>query len=538
MKIDISTIGYRWKGLYSQYLTYAERDVVFKNGGAHVYRSGTFVPFALGQQDVVTPGAILTGGDEKFGIYGTVLHSNGANSVDFQFMEERNGTLVTALQESINSGGHQQTFYNMATLMNNGSVRAWGYNDAGRAGLGASDQSYIKAGKVPFPVGTPRITKIKAGVGATYYIDANGQLWATGSNSENRQGTGATNRIPTLVSGKGDLPLTAKVVKMVVGYDYYGYASQACITDTGRVYCWGSNGSGCLGLGDATARVYPTLLPLSVTLPMKDAYFSGGGYDVGGFITTTGKLYTCGASRNGHSYSTTVPVLLEPWDNGATVKLFRVSESDAHWVAGAQYYQRQLVVLDNGELWIWGDDSGQVADGQAGSNVPSLRLTGVKDAYSWSGGYSRTIALMNDGTVKAVGYSGYNIMDTYLDGSVWNTIGGSYLTNVTKIMAMGGTYGTCAMALRSDGKCVGWGGGQGHSGNGDLTESPRPNNFVMLDETIADFMMGGYMYGGDYYIYNYFLTTDGRVFACGAGYYYANGSPENTHQAVPRKIIF
>jgi hypothetical protein len=272
---------------------------------------------------------------------------------------------------------------------------------------------------------------------------------------------------------------------------------------------------------------------------MKDAYLSGGGYGVGGFITTTGKLYTCGASRNGHSYATSIPILLEPWDNGATVKLFRVSESDGHWVAGAQYYQRQLVVLDNGELWIWGDDGGQVGDGQAPTGfVPSLRLTSVKDAYSWSGGYSRSIALMNDGTVKAVGYSGYNLTDGNADGSVWNTIGGSYLTNVTKIMAMGGTYGTCAMALRSDGKAVGWGGGHGQSGNGDLTEGPFPRAFVMLDETVADFMMGGYMYGGDYYIYNYFLTTDSRVFACGSGYYYANGSPENTHQAVPRKIIF
>ena len=86
MKIDISTIGYRWKGIYSPYLTYAERDVVYKSGGAYVMRNGSMVPFALGQQDVVTPGAILTGGDEKFGIAGTVLHSNDGSGVDFQFM--------------------------------------------------------------------------------------------------------------------------------------------------------------------------------------------------------------------------------------------------------------------------------------------------------------------------------------------------------------------------------------------------------------------------------------------------------------------
>jgi alpha-tubulin suppressor-like RCC1 family protein len=541
MKIDISTIGYRWKGIYSQYLAYAERDVVFKNGGAQVYRNGTFVPFALGQQDVVSPGAILTGGDEKFGIYGTVLHSNGASSVDFQFMGVRNGTVAVALAEPINSGGYVQSFYHTSVLMNNGSVRAWGYNESSRNGLGLIDQAFARPMTVAFPAGTPKIKSVKIGVGATYYIDANQCLWAAGSNVGGRQGTGSLNYVPKKVNGNGDLPLNAKVVKMVVGYDYFGGEMMACITTEGRVYIWGINDSGQLGLGDTTSRTLPTLLPLSVARPMKDVFLSAGGYGVGGFLTTAGKLYTCGGVRNGHGYSTSTPVLLEPWDDGATVKLLRISESDAHWVAGSQYYQRQLVVLDNGELWLWGDVGGQVSDIPI-LGVPTRVLTGVKDAYSWSGGYDRSIALMLDGTVKAVGYCGFAINGGDTNTTIWTTIGGSYLTGVTKIQAMGGTYGTTAMALRSDGKAVGWGYGvNGMLGKGDTadtTAAQAPNGFVLLDETIVDFAMSGTCEGGTLYAANHFLTSDGRVFSVGSGYYYQNGTYANVGTAVPRKIVF
>lgn len=542
MKIDINSIGYRWKGVYSPYTSYSERDVVFKQGGAYVQRNGTMVPFALGQRDVVTPGAILTGGDEKFGIYGTVLHSNGVSTVDFRFMGERNGTVATSLMKPIDSGSWSTAAYNCQAIMNSGVVRAWGANDSGRNGLGSSDNPSHKPSTVPFPVGTPPIKEIKAGWIATYYIDASGGLWVTGINNDNQQGTGNNNRIPVKLNGYGALPLNAKVTKIVTSYDYYANRSIGCLTEDGRVYVWGANNYGQLGLGNTTAQTTPVLLPLSVTLPMKDLYFSAGTYGVGGFITTTGQLYACGHDRSGHGYTTSIPTLLAPWDDGATVKLFKCSESDNHAIGDPQYMHRQLVVLDNGELWIWGSDAGQVTDGQTdNNNVPKRVLTGVKDAWSWSGGYSRCIALMQDGTVKAVGAENYRINGNVAGSNttVWATIGNSFLTNVTKILAIGGTYGTTALALRSDGKAVGWGaGGQGSHGNGRVDEINLPDTFVMLDRNIIDIGMSGHCSGGDYLLTSYFLTSDGSVYASGSGSSYMNGLFENNSVSIPKKIIF
>ena len=62
MNLDISALGYRWRGLYSPYLSYRDGDVVFKEGGAWVMRHGQPQPFALGQQDATLKGHLLTGG--------------------------------------------------------------------------------------------------------------------------------------------------------------------------------------------------------------------------------------------------------------------------------------------------------------------------------------------------------------------------------------------------------------------------------------------------------------------------------------------
>ena len=62
MNLGISALGYRWRGLYSPFLSYRDWDVVFKEGGAWVIRHGQPQPFALGQQDATLTGHLLTGG--------------------------------------------------------------------------------------------------------------------------------------------------------------------------------------------------------------------------------------------------------------------------------------------------------------------------------------------------------------------------------------------------------------------------------------------------------------------------------------------
>src|SRR3546814_12809782 len=110
-----------------------------------------------------------------------------------------------------------------------------------------------------------------------------------------------------------------------------------------------------------------------------------------------------------------------PWGSDKRVKKVFCSESDGHWVAGAQYYRAYGVVLEDGSLYRWGHDSGQVG-GSWGTGFtgdiwtghalfPYKVLDGVTDAYAISGGYGRTHALTQDRPVRHTRYTGHSKRD-------------------------------------------------------------------------------------------------------------------------------
>ena len=128
MNIDIAKLGYRWKGIYSQYIAYTDNDVVYLNGGAYVIKNGIPVALALGQQMATGAGQVLTGNVAVSGIPDTVLHSNGTDSMEFRFMGGRNGVIATSLMttDRMECSGYQLSNNYMAAIMSDGSVRTWG----------------------------------------------------------------------------------------------------------------------------------------------------------------------------------------------------------------------------------------------------------------------------------------------------------------------------------------------------------------------------------------------------------------------------
>jgi alpha-tubulin suppressor-like RCC1 family protein len=552
MKIDINSIGYRWKGLYSPYLSYIDGDVVYQNGSALVYRGGTFQNFALGQQDALLAGYLLNGGVSVGGRAGQVLHSDGASGVGFRFEGERGGTIATALMDTFNGNGCNASDHNMMTIMNEGMVRAWGRNYAGSLGIGRPDDIGIsQPRRVAFPSNAPRITAIHACWNVTFFIGEDQSLWVCGCNDENGTGTGAERDIPVKLNGYGDLGANTKVAKVFSGYDYYGYRKIGCIDTNGYVYMWGTNNYGSCGWGTTDASAVPKIVPWSVQNPCKDVWTTAGEHAATMFIKLDGSAYMAGETNSTGlgSASRWIPTRFNPWDTSDPVKKFGGAESDAHWAPGAQYYRAYGALLDNGDLYMWGDDSGQVGGGWGTGfsgtiypgepNFPLLCLTNVEDFYSKGGGYHSSIALLKDGTVKGTGSNGY--AGTVTDGTTWQTIGGGLLTGVTKLRALGGTYGGQAMALRSDGRCVSWGNenGNGIQGTGTTDNNVGGNwQYVLLDKTIIDFQLTGTTYGGNSDSACFFLCSDGTVYQTGQGTYGQGGSRVNNSRFTPNQIIF
>lgn len=557
MNIDIAKLGYRWKGVYSQYLAYTDNDVVYLNGGAYVIKNGLPVAFALGQQMATGVGQVLTGNVAVSGVPDTALHSNGADSLEFRFMGGRNGVIATTLMttDRMECSGNNLSNNYMSAMMSDGSVRVWGLRSNGQTGTGLyGAEDYSLPTRVAFPPGTPRIKQVVSNWNDTYFLDANGAVWHCGANRgdymSGRNTSGATG-IPTKINGFGDLGANTVITKIFQSNGYAASPSMFLLDNLGRVYCWGYNGYGNLGNGTANNILAPYLVPFTATTPIKDIYATGR-YSASFLISTAGIMYTAGETNTSLYTGTNRefrPVM--PWGFNKTVKqvfgcetYYLYDPGDGSQAAGA--IRRYGAVLDNGEMWCWGDAGGNYNDGfgiayttaayQGNAIYPIKVLDGVAFGQA-NAGWNTMLALMTDGTVKWTGYNGQGVGGALANRQTWITIGDAFLTGVTKLRMYGyGSYST-AVALRSDGKVVVWGyGGNGQVGDGYNTAINYPNKYLLIDKTVVDFEAGTNFGAGGGSLYC--LTSDGQVMMTGLGSYSTSGDPAANSRFAPAPIIF
>jgi alpha-tubulin suppressor-like RCC1 family protein len=137
-------------------------------------------------------------------------------------------------------------------LLSDGSMRAWGFNGSGQVGDGSTTGRLT-----PVPVSglTSAVKQIAAGLHTGYALLSDGSVKAWGLNGTGMVGDGSsTNRSsPVQVSG-----LTSGVTQ-VAGAGYNGFA----LLSDGSVKAWGFNSAGQVGDGSTADR----LSPVSVSLP-------------------------------------------------------------------------------------------------------------------------------------------------------------------------------------------------------------------------------------------------------------------------------
>ena len=144
-------------------------------------------------------------------------------------------------------------------VMTDGTMRFIGQHRYGHGGTGNRNLSRGLATVVPFPKGTYIVKAWKA-VNHSFAVDSTGKLWGTG-NGNAGNGVNAVCETMTEISTTSDIG-DDKIVDFESQYDYYGYYQFFAIGESGKLYAWGSNRHGSLGLGDTTGRYSPTLVPL------------------------------------------------------------------------------------------------------------------------------------------------------------------------------------------------------------------------------------------------------------------------------------
>jgi len=247
-------------------------------------------------------------------------------------------------------------------LMSDGTVFSWGFNGNGELGLGSSDYQDIHylPQKIPY---LSNIVAIAAGWNHALALDGDGNVWAWGNNYFGQLGNGEIRNkfpygepVPVKVRGLSDIVAVAA-----------GEGFSLALTRDGKLYAWGSNVNGELGVDNSK---------------------------------------------------------LADWQNARAIPIpWRVEISAVRSIATGA---RHAVVLDaDGSVWTFGSDSrGQLGDGRGGiyfSRNKPYKIAGLTGVKQIAAGHSMSLFLKQDGTLWAVGQFNteadvFSVLPTKIDG--------------------------------------------------------------------------------------------------------------------------
>ena len=177
-------------------------------------------------------GQVYACGDGEDGVLGN--GSTTSSSTPTAVVGLPSTTRVTALTSSWEGSG---------ALLSNGAYYDWGYNAAGQLGDDSTANSDEPV-EVKLPDAVRQVFQGGSGAtnGQTIAILANGSVWAWGNNKKGQLGddTRMNSDVPVPVN----VPAGVTFVKVNSG----GYSCYA-IDNSGRLWDWGGNNNGQLGLG-------------------------------------------------------------------------------------------------------------------------------------------------------------------------------------------------------------------------------------------------------------------------------------------------
>jgi alpha-tubulin suppressor-like RCC1 family protein len=327
-------------------------------------------------------------------------------------------------------------------------------------------------------------------------LKSDGTVWAWGNNNAGQLGDGTTNYSVWPIQSNTPTNITA----IAVGHSENGQSllgtHNLALRNDGTVWSWGSNGDGQLGY--STMGYYYSKTPTQISnLSNVTAVAAGGtGYiyqyqgNIGfsmalksnGTVVAWGDNYF-GELGNGTTTNSTSPVSVSSLTNIVAI------------AAGNSY---GMALKNDGTVWTWGSSGW----GQLGNNAPNTGnytspvqvqiidptdpththyLTGI---VAISAGNHHALALKSDGTVWAWGDNWYNQLG-YSTGST--SYGGvaaqvtdtndtsGYLTGITAIAAGGQSN----LALKSDTTLRCWGANySGQLGNYMTLSVTSPDHVV------------------------------------------------------------
>lgn len=574
-ELDVSKIGYRWKGVYAEGNTYAKGDVVRVGTKTQVFTddNGTKIDFAVGQNQFTTKNQVALDSNDTYptGYSGMSLKSSSGNKPEFKHGNERDGGRAVKLAKTRTGDVEYVSAYHLGAIMTDGSLRLWGDMTDSTIGTGTNDHNRMLPSKATFPPQFKYPCKNAwFSYGHVFAVDSNNVLYMTGRSygfgGDNQSTTLAETSIFRQVSHDDQDEIQEEIVDISSAYGWYGYNPALLLGASGKVYSIGASRHYAFGHTDNNNHRSPRLIPFTADHPMSKIFMHPQNYQTSTLIDTEGKMWTAGYStRNFLEYSTEAlgHQKYDPWgDDNVRVAHVCKHESDGHWASGTQYYFHGAITLEDGRCYVVGNGNNQIGFGTASTDagwaygwdiVPNKPFhTGVKKLLSKNGGYGCAIALMQDGTVEHRGYSiqsptgGHTTEWTPFNSNTSGYLGPD-IVNAVDLQGLGARYGSCFAVRTSDGKMINWGywqaGGNGVGAYAGVHGATANTNGTGMDwvrcpENIVDFSMHGYCYDATGNGAVHALDDKGQTWVWGWGSRAMTQDDDDENIAVPIRVKY
>ena len=294
-----------------------------------------------------------------------------------------------------------------------GQGRAWGWgsNEFGKLGVPSSTVATTGITTRPVQVATPqgettgfRYAQVSAGGSHSLATDTQGRAWGWGSNQNGDLG----NTSDVALNGYTSTPVQAKPGTNPTGgfrpvQIIAGSGHSSALDDLGRLWSWGGNSNGELGLGDTTTRTAPSL----VAMPANVSTFTQlTGSRVSGnslALDQNGNIWGWGQNSSG---------MLGTGGTGSLNKPTRMGNPSGidHFVKISAGTGHTLAIASTGSTLGWGDNG----QGRLGNNATQTVYSPVKALFPFR--------LGTPSTVQFGGVSGTSLNSTGQQDGAWTVL--------------------------------------------------------------------------------------------------------------------
>ncbi|MDR2571692.1 MAG: hypothetical protein LBD23_15555 [Oscillospiraceae bacterium] len=252
-------------------------------------------------------------------------------------------------------------------LKANGDLFAWGSNQYGQLGVGASKMLLRKPRII-----MSNVVSVSTGYNYTMAIRDDNSLWAWGNNEFGQLGD----------SSSENRYMPVKITDNIFSISA-GYCHTVAITSNGDMLAWGNNAFGQLGDGTTTNKLKPSKILDNVI-----SVSAGGSHTM--IILYDGRLYMCGWNKCGQLGDGTTTDIYKPK---------RIMYNVVTVSAGSAY---STAITTDSSLLAWGSNqNGELGDGNTVNRLnPVWIMDNVADI---SAGDACSMALKHDGSLWSWG---------------------------------------------------------------------------------------------------------------------------------------